>query len=63
MSNIYIVAEIGCNHNGNVNLAYEMVKTAKECGVDAVKFQTFNSHALISKYAPKLKTLETKKVN
>ena len=49
MSNIYIVAEIGCNHNGNVNLAYEMVKTAKECGVDAVKFQTFNSHALISK--------------
>ena len=53
MSNIYIVAEIGCNHNGNVNLAYEMVKTAKECGVDAVKFQTFNSHALISKYAPK----------
>lgn len=53
MSHVYIVAEIGCNHNGDVNLAYEMVDKAKECGVDAVKFQTFNSSLLISKYAPK----------
>lgn len=53
MSNIYIVAEIGCNHNGDVNLAYKLVQKAKECGVDAVKFQTFNAEALISKFAPK----------
>lgn len=53
MSKIYIVAEIGCNHNGDVKLAYQMVDKAKECGVDAVKFQTFNSSLLISKYAPK----------
>ncbi|MDU6359657.1 MAG: N-acetylneuraminate synthase [Clostridiales bacterium] len=53
MSRVYIVAEIGCNHNGDVELAKKMVDQAKACGVDAVKFQTFNSRELISKYAPK----------
>ncbi len=53
MKKIMIVAEIGCNHNGSRELAAEMVKRAKECGADAVKFQTFNSEALISRYAPK----------
>ena len=53
MKKIFIVAEIGCNHNGNIDLAKKMVETAKECGVDAVKFQTFNSSLLISKYADK----------
>lgn len=50
---IYIVAEIGCNHNGDPAIAKRLVDEAKRCGVDAVKFQTFNSSALISKYAPK----------
>lgn len=50
---VFIVAEIGCNHNGDKKLAYQMIKVAKKCGVDAVKFQTFNSSALISKFAPK----------
>lgn len=53
MKHIYIVAEIGCNHNGDSKLAKKMVDLAKECGVDAVKFQTFNSSLLISKYADK----------
>lgn len=53
MRKVFIVAEIGCNHNGDKNLARKMVEVAKECGVDAVKFQTFNAEALISKYAPK----------
>ena len=42
MNHIKIIAEIGCNHNGNKNLAKKMVTLAKECGVDGVKFQTFN---------------------
>ncbi|OOB80302.1 MAG: N-acetylneuraminate synthase [Epulopiscium sp. Nuni2H_MBin003] len=50
---MYIVAEIGCNHNGDANLAHKMIEVAKKCGVDAVKFQTFNSKELISKYATK----------
>lgn len=53
MSNVFIVAEIGCNHNGDPKLAKKMVDVAKECGVDAVKFQTFKADKLISKYAPK----------
>lgn len=53
MSNVFIVAEIGCNHNGDPELAKKMVDVAKECGVDAVKFQTFKADKLISKYAPK----------
>jgi sialic acid synthase SpsE len=35
----FIVAEIGNNHNGSFELALELIKKAKECGVDAVKFQ------------------------
>ena len=53
MKHVFIVAEIGCNHNGSKDLAREMVIKAKECGVDAVKFQTFKADALISCYAPK----------
>ena len=49
---IKIIAEIGCNHNGSKELARKMVAKAKECGADAIKFQTFSADALISKYAP-----------
>ncbi|MDY6866803.1 MAG: N-acetylneuraminate synthase family protein [Chloroflexota bacterium] len=35
----YIVAEIGINHNGNVEVAKELIRSAHEAGVDAVKFQ------------------------
>lgn len=55
---IKIIAEIGCNHNGSKELAREMVAKAKECGADAIKFQTFSADALISKYAPKAKYQE-----
>ena len=50
---VFIVAEIGCNHNGDPKLAKKMVEEAKNCGVDAVKFQTFKADLLISKIAPK----------
>lgn len=49
----YIIAEIGCNHNGDVATAYKMVDVAIETGVDAIKFQTFKADALISTVAPK----------
>ncbi|CAO1610837.1 N-acetylneuraminate synthase [Brochothrix thermosphacta] len=50
---VYVIAEIGCNHNGDFNLAKKMVDVAISTGVDAVKFQTFKADKLISKYAPK----------
>ncbi len=53
MDTVYIVAEIGCNHNGKKEIAKQLVERAKECGADAVKFQTFKASDLISKYAPK----------
>lgn len=35
----YLIAEIGINHNGDINIAKELIKNAKECSFDAVKFQ------------------------
>lgn len=51
---VFIVAEIGVNHNGNVKLAEEMVIAASKCGVDAVKFQTYSAARAISSVARKL---------
>ena len=50
MNNVFIVAEIGCNHNGDKKLAKKLVEEAKKCGVDAVKFQTFKAKNFISRY-------------
>jgi N-acetylneuraminate synthase len=35
----YLIAEIGINHNGDIKIAKELIKNAKNCGFDAVKFQ------------------------
>jgi sialic acid synthase SpsE len=45
----YIIAEIGGNHNGDLELAKMMIDSAIECGVDAVKFQLYDSSELITK--------------
>ena len=39
MKKIFIISEIGINHNGNIKIAEDMIKESKLCGVDAVKFQ------------------------
>lgn len=49
----YIIAEIGVNHNGSIDLAKEMIDLAVESGVDAVKFQTFIAEELVVKSAKK----------
>ncbi len=45
----FIIAEIGLNHNGEVELAKNMIKKAKGCGANAVKFQMFDTDELYSK--------------
>ena len=50
---VRVVAEIGCNHNGQVQLAKDMLVAAHGCGATAVKFQLFNSEKLVSVIAPK----------
>ncbi len=53
MDNVFIIAEAGDNHNGDYNLALKLIDVAKSSGADAVKFQTFKTEKIISKYANK----------
>ena len=46
-SKIFIIAEAGVNHNGDIKLAKELIDTAYEAKVDAVKFQSFRTERLI----------------
>lgn len=48
-----IIAEAGVNHNGNLDMARQMVRVARECGADYVKFQTAVPELVISAFAPK----------
>lgn len=45
----YIIAEIGANHNGDMDLAKTMIDSAVACGADAVKFQSWSPTSLIAK--------------
>jgi N,N'-diacetyllegionaminate synthase len=45
---MFVVAEIGFNHNGDVELAKRMIESAAESGADAVKLQTFVASEMIS---------------
>ncbi len=53
MNSVIIIAEAGVNHNGDMNLAKQLIDAAVEAGVDYVKFQTFKSESLVSKSAKK----------
>ena len=51
----YIIAEAGVNHNGDIRIAKELIKKAKEAGADCVKFQTFKAEQIVTKTSPKAK--------
>lgn len=48
-SPVFIIAEAGVNHNGDINKAKELIDVAASAGVDAVKFQAFKTENLILK--------------
>ena len=50
---VIIIAEAGVNHNGDLERARQMVRVARECGADYVKFQTAKPELVISSIAPK----------
>src|SRR5213596_1242030 len=45
----YVIAEVGHNHQGDVELAKKLVDAAAECGVDAVKLQKRSNRALYTR--------------
>ena len=49
---MFVIAEAGINHNGNLNLACKLIDVAADAGADAVKFQTFKASSVISREAP-----------
>lgn len=51
MAKVLIIAEAGVNHNGDINLARQLVDKAKEAGADIIKFQTFKLDSIVSKFA------------
>ncbi len=53
LNKVFIIAEAGVNHNGDVEIAKKMIDEAASAGVDAVKFQMFKPQNMTSRYAPK----------
>lgn len=47
MSNVFIIAEAGVNHNGSLENAIKLIDAAVDAGADAVKFQTFKTENLV----------------
>ncbi|ACL70444.1 N-acetylneuraminate synthase [Halothermothrix orenii] len=50
---VFVIAEAGVNHNGDIKLAKELIDKAVWAGADAIKFQTFRADKLASKIARK----------
>jgi len=48
-----VIAEAGVNHNGDLELAKQLINVASEAGADLVKFQTFNASRLVTRTAKK----------
>ena len=48
----FLIAEVGINHNGNIDQAFRLVDAAKESLADAVKFQTYTAEKRVKKNSP-----------
>lgn len=57
--NVLVIAEVGVNHDGNIERALQLVDAAADAGVNVVKFQTFRASLLAAPSAPKAEYQET----
>lgn len=48
---LFVIAEAGVNHNGDIGLAHRLIDAAVAAKADAIKFQTFSADALVSRAA------------
>jgi len=55
----YVIAEIGVNHEGSLDLAKRLIELAKEGGADAAKFQTYKADTLAVRDSPSYWNLES----
>jgi sialic acid synthase SpsE len=53
---VYVVAEIGSNHNHDLDLAHRLIRAAAQAGADAVKFQLFRADSLYPPHAGRVQT-------
>ena len=53
MNKTFIIAEAGVNHNGSLEMAFQLIDVDVAAGADAVKFQTFKAEKIIAVNAPK----------
>lgn len=53
MGKVFIIAEAGVNHNGSLDMAFQLADKAKEIGADCVKYQTFKAENIVTKTSPK----------
>ncbi|MCP4613878.1 MAG: pseudaminic acid synthase [Planctomycetes bacterium] len=54
----YIIAEIGSNHNRDIDTAKKLIEVAKESGCDAAKFQSYTADELYSIYTPRISEMD-----
>lgn len=59
MNSVFIIAEAGVNHNGDISLAKRLIDVAFLAGADAVKFQTWRPGELTGRFAVKVSYLES----
>jgi len=52
VSRPYVIAEAGVNHEGNMELAKQLIAEAADGGADAIKFQTYRADTIASRHSP-----------
>ncbi len=63
LNKTFVVAEVGSNHNNSLSIAKKLIRVAKDCGADAVKFQLFKAENLYSQNDKRFKILTKFQLN